>query len=230
MTIAELTTNLKAMIGAGNPIEDSALKVWINDSYSIMINELQKVNPDYFTKTDEQNTAVGVQEYSMPEDFVKALMVEIMYDGVWRRGRPFIGNINQIPNINRTDSAQTFNQDEPHYYLIGPTQTKKMGFMPLPTTAESDGLKVWYVYTPGVLGDNDQPDIPAQYHHILKYFAYSIFLDEEDQHAAAERMRIRFDRLVEDMVDNITDKQIDEPRKVLVVQNQDLFLDETGII
>ncbi len=215
------------MIGPGIEVSDGGLLVWVNDAYMQMVDEIVKVNPDYFAKSATANTVIDQQEYELPSDFDKALMVNIQIDSTWKRATP-LQNINQIPTVADTSSGQGFSWSNPRFYIVD----GNIGFMPIPDENGSSGnIKMWYVYTPTELSaDSDTPSIPSKFHHVIKYGAYANYLDQDDEHAAAERMRVRFDNLVQRMVESIVDRQIDEPKSVEITQNRDLYVDETSYI
>ena len=222
MTRAQIIQDLKKLIGKGVAVDDSGLATWVNDAYMQICDELTKVNPDFFTKSATASTVSGQQEYELPSDFEKVSMVNVQIDGVWKRVLP-LQNMNQIPRVADTSSGQGFSWADPKFYVYG----GNIGFIPIPGETTSNNIKMWYVYTPTELSaDDNEPAIPTKYHHLLKYGAYANYLDQDDEHAAAERMRIRFDNLVQRMVENLVDRQIDEPKSVQITQNQDLYYDD----
>lgn len=226
MTRSAIVTDLKKLIGPGCEVTDDGLAVWVNDSYMQVVDEISKQQPDFFTTTKIDSTVSGTQEYDLPADFEKMLMVNIEIDGVWKRCRP-MPNINYIPIHSRTDSNQGFSFSDPYYYIIG----DKIGFMPIPDETTSMNIKYWYVYTPAELDeDSAEPAIPKKFHYMLKYGAYANYLDQDDEHVAAERMRQRFDALMARMVESINERQVDEPKSVEITQNVDLYVDETQYI
>jgi len=220
MQRGNIITDLKALIGAGNDTSDSELIAWINDAYMQMVDELIKVQPDFFSKSATTDTVSGQREYDLPSDWTKILTVNIYQDGSWTKVTP-MGNADMrfVPEL--ADSAdQGFSTGSPRYYIYG----QKIGILPTPDTTTSDAIKIWYTYTPDTLDtDTESPDLPEQYHRILKYMAYANFLDRDDEHVAAERMRNRFDALVQRMVETIASPQEDEVRRVERTQNKDLY-------
>jgi hypothetical protein len=231
MKLGEIVSDLKAMIGEGVNVSDSYLVNWINEAYSHAIDEIVKVNPDFFTKSQKTSTVNGQQEYTLPSDFEKIVMVNWNIDGDWRRVFP-MGNadIRDIPVKERASEAnQGYSTAEPYYYIYG---NAVLGLMPVPTETATYNLKIWYVYTPSQLvDDDDSPDFPDRYHHILKYQAYANFLDQDDEHAAAERMRQRFDAYVQRMIENLAERQVDaQSKSVQISQNVDFYTDPVSII
>jgi hypothetical protein len=222
MTRAQIITDLKNMIGPAVEVDDTGLATWVNDAYFFMVDEITKANPDFFTKSATTSSVLGQQEYDLPSDFEKVLMVNIQLDGTWQRALP-LPNINQIPVHSRTDSGQGFDNAHPFYYIL----KDNIGIMPIPDETTANNIKIWYVYTPTELStDASEPDFPKKYHHILKYGAYANYLDQDDEHVAAERMRQRFELRVQGMVENLFENQVDLPRSVELTNGHELYIDE----
>lgn len=227
MTRVQIVNDLKAMIGTGCEVTDSKLATWVNDYYMQIVDEVIKVKPDFFVKSSVTSTVAGQQEYDLPTDFEKMRMVNIQIDGVWKRVLP-MGNadITNITTHSDTTSNQGFSTAEPRYYIVG----DNMGIMPIPSASTASAIRIWYVYTPTELtADSSEPAFPSKYHFIIKYGAYANYLDQDDEHVAAERMRLRFDTLVQRMMENVQDTQIDEPKSVVISQNVDMYSDDTYI-
>jgi len=226
MNRGALITDLKNMIGPGVEVGDTGLSTWLNDAYMQMCDEIIKVNPDYFVKSSTTATVADQQEYDLPSDFEKIVKVEVSIDGTWKRVLPMgDADIRHITNSD-TLNSQGFSTADPGYYIIG----DNIGIMPIPDTTTASALKIWYTYTPTELTtDATEPSIPARYHHLLKYGAYANYLDQDEEHVAAERMRQRFDALVARMVENLQDKQTDEVKSVTITQNPDMYTDDSYI-
>lgn len=223
MDRAEIVADLKNMIGPGVEVGDAGLATWVNDAYMQMVGQVIESNPDYFVKVATTSIVADQREYDLPSDFEKMVMVNAKYSGEWKRVRP-MGNVDirWVSKHADTTSASGISEAEPQYYIFG----DNIGLMPIPSTSYSDALKIWYVYTPVELTDDeDEPAIPARYHHIIKYGAYASYLDQDEEHVAAERMRQRFDTLTTRMAESIADKQVDETRSVEIVSNIDMYAD-----
>ena len=226
MTLTQLLADLKNIIGPSVEVDDPGLKRWINEAYQFLIDDIQKAAPDYFAKSSTTTLYSGQQEYTMPSDLDKVIAVNVKYSsGVWTKALP-MPNINMIPVINSSSTTQGFSEAQPGYYLFD----NELGLMPIPTADSDSGLKVYYTYTPAEMtSDSESPQIPSRYHHILKYSAYANYLDQDDEHVGAERMRQRFDLLAFRMVEQMSDRQVDEPKSVLITQNQDMYTGDAEI-
>lgn len=228
MNTAQLIADLKNMIGPGIEVDDTGLKRWVNDAYMTIVDEITKVRPEYFTKSSTTSTIENQQEYDLPDDWEKVLLANIQYDGVWARAKPMgDADIHFIDtHSDQASHSQSYTVSTPAYYIIG----DNIGFSPIPTATVQGAIKVWYVYTPIELSEDDSvPAIPAKYHHIIKYGAYANYLDQDDEHVAAERMRMRFDEKVRQMTESIAGQQIDEEKSVIITTNQDMYDTDTTV-
>lgn len=221
VTKAQLITDLKKLIGPGIEVDDASLLVWLNGSYMRMVDAIQDADPDFFTKAATADTEASRQEYELPDDFDHPLMVTINYNGVVARARPMTA-ITDVAIHGGADTSEGRTVSEPSYYIVG----NHIGFLPIPDANGSENIKLWYVYTPSELSaDSDEPAFPAKYHHILKYWAYADYLDQDDEHVAAENMRRRFDQMVERMTEKLV-SSLDQPRSVQITTGTDLYYDD----
>jgi hypothetical protein len=185
-----------------------------------IVDQIKQEVPDFFSSTDTQSTTSGTQEYSLSTDFESMQMVNIQIDGTWRRVEPMgDADFRFVPVLQRQTNSG-FSWGEPKYYLRG----DYIGFMPIPDETTSNNIKLWYTYTPTELStDSDRPAIPAKFHHLLKYAAYANYLDQDDEHVAAERMRQRYDRRVAEMVESLAHRQTQSVQSVEITSNQDFY-------
>lgn len=215
MTKANLVKDFKNMIGPagkGSEVDDPSITVWLNDAIDIVMSSIIDTIPDYFTKLQKASFTASEEEYDLPAKFEKAVLVSVTYDGTnWVRALP-LNNISQALDIQQTGSSN-FDVSQPYYYIY----KDKIGFQPTPSSTISNSIKLWYAYEPTRLSeDSDEPDLPNRFQSILKYWAYANYLDQNDEHAAAERMRQRFDVMLEKLVVQLSDQQVDMPRTVEV--------------
>lgn len=215
MTRAEILADLKVMIGRGIEVSDSELYAWINDGYNQLIDEVIANNPDYFVKIGTINLVGGTNTYTLPTDCEKVSMVSVQTNGEWKRFFP----LNNL-GYSSADNDDDYDLTNPKYYIYG----SSIVLDPTPASSVTNGLKLWYVYTPTQLtSDSSVPAVPARYHGLIKYWAYANYLDRDDEHVSAERMRQRFDALVGKMRDNMFGGQNDQPKTVEIVTNLDMF-------
>lgn len=222
MTRGQILNDIKAMIAPGGEATDAELIIWINDYYQYMVDEIQKVTPEYFAKPATADLVGGQQEYELPDDFSKILLVNQNVGGTWRRVLP-LSNINAL-NVPTTTTS--ISADAPRYYIVG----DYIGLSPIPQESVDEGLKMWYVYDPAELStDSAEPAFKSKYHPIIKYGVYANYLDQDDEHASAVLMRRQFEDRVEKMLESISEQTIDEPRSIQIATNRDAYSDEWDI-
>lgn len=133
-------------------------------------------------------------------------------------------DIRYVPvHARETTSQQGFSEGSPQYYIY----KDNMGFMPIPDADGTNNIKIWYQYTPSTLSeDSSEPDIPGRFHYMIKHWAFANHLDQDQEHVAAERMRQRFDSDVMGLIEDMQDRQVDEPKSVEITQNRDLYTED----
>jgi hypothetical protein len=227
MTLAELISDFKNTIGParenGSEVGNPGLKAWFNDAYMLAISAILDAYPAFFSKKVTTTMFAGQGEYEVPEDAEKITMVSVTYDGTnWHKALP-LNRINQATDLVDTRSID-FHQDQPFYYRMG----RYVGLLPVPEVTLSNALALWYSYTPAELSeDTDVPEIPRRFQGILKLWVRALYLDHDDQHVAAERMRQRFDASLERLVQQIVPDNTDEPNTVEITDDsQGLYIHE----
>lgn len=222
MNKAQLVRDLKNMIGPagrGSEVDDTGLTYWINEAYMIAVSKIVENVPDYFTKEVTTSSVNGQREYVLPDDFEKIIMASISYDGAtYVRALP-LNNINQATPVTNTNDSN-FNIGQPFYYLSG----NEIGFLPTPGTTLTNNIRIWYSAVPSELNDDaDVPSIPIRMQYGLKYWAYANYLDQNDEHVAAERMRQRFDATMDALASQLAINRSAEERTVEVSGGDDWY-------
>lgn len=225
MTKAQLIIDFKNMIGPagrGSEVGNPGLLVWLNDAYMKTVGIILESNPDYFTKKATTSSVDGTGEYALPSDFEKMVLLSLSYDGTtYVRALP-LNNVGQATDIQQTTSTN-FDTSQPFYYIFKET----LGILPVPSYTGSNNISIWYSYSPSLLEeDSDEPDLPRRMQAILKYDMYANYLDQNDEHVAAEKMRQRFLAEAERLSDQLATRQVDQPRSVEVTGNNGIYFDE----
>lgn len=222
MTKAQLIADLSNLIGPagkGSEVDGTGLTYWLNEAYMIAVSKITEIFPDYFTKNSTTSSVANQTEYTLPSDFEKAIMVSVSYDGSTFVEATALNSINQASPLSQT-GATGFDQANPFYYIAG----NEIGILPAPTSTLSNNIKIWYSYVPSELSlDADVPAIPKRMQYQLKYWAYASYLDQNDEHVAAERMRQRFDITMDTLVAQLSDRQLSTPKTVEIIGSGDLY-------
>jgi len=222
MTKAQLIVDFKNMIGPagkGSEVSDSGISVWLNDAYMLVVDKIIDTIPDYFTKKSTSSSVASQGEYTLPTDFEKMVLNKITYDGsTYTRALP-LNNVNQATDLTNTNSVD-FVTAQPFYYIFKNT----IGFLPVFSSSIDSAISIWYSYTPTeMVSDSDEPDLPRRLEQTLKYWAYANYLDQNDEHTAAEVMRRRFDATTDQIIDRLSQQQVQENRGVEITDTMDIY-------
>lgn len=222
MNKAALLIDFKNLVGpAGKGVEvgNTGLLYWLNEAYMIAVSKITEVMPDYYNKKVTTSSVANQDEYALPSNFENMVMCSISYDGTtYVRALP-LNNIGQAKTLTQNTEAD-FNQAQPFYYISG----SRIGFLPGFTSTISNNIKIWYSYVPSELSlDADIPELPIRMQYQLKYWMYANYLDQNDEHAAAERMRQRFDAQMEILANQLAERQVDQPKTVEIIGGDDLY-------
>lgn len=222
MTKSQLIIDFKNMIGPagkGSEVDNTGILYWINEAYTIAVSKITEIFPDYYIKNSTASSVASQIEYALPSDFEKAIGVSVSYDGTTYRKALALNNIDQADPLYETGDVD-FTQSQPYYYIAG----SKIGILPAPSSTLSNNIKLWYSYVPSELAlDADVPELPKRMQFSLKYWAYANYLDQNDEHVAAERMRQRFDNTIDSLVSQLADRQLASPKTVEIIGNADLY-------
>ncbi len=138
-------------------ISSSDAMSWLNEGYSIMLNELNLVNHE-FSASDEYTVTVasGIREYALPDNFSDLISVVTS-------GGESLGRIDVSRASNYTATSNTI--DEVMYYI----RDGYIGFLPTPSTTGS--YKIRYTQKSTTLNSlYDNVDVPDNAYYMLKDF------------------------------------------------------------
>jgi hypothetical protein len=116
------------------------------------------------------------QEYVFPTDILKIKRIEITYDGsTWVEARPEDINEREYDSGSVARINDNYDQGEPKYDLMD----NSLFIKPVPTTAVTSGLKIWYEKLVTQLSaDTDEPVIPRPFHKGLTYGAAKDYFEK----------------------------------------------------
>jgi hypothetical protein len=116
------------------------------------------------------------QEYVFPSDILKIKRIEITYDGTtWYEARPEDVNEQEYDSGSVARINDNYDQSEPKYDLMD----NSLFIKPVPTTAVTSGLKIWYEKLVTQLSaDTDEPVIPRPFHKGLCYGAAKDYFEK----------------------------------------------------
>lgn len=121
------------------------------------------------------STVANQQEYTFPTNLLKIKRIEVTYDGsTWVRVLPMDVQDPLTPIGNQADVNNNFSTSNPFY----DTHDDSIFLYPIPTSAVSAGLKIWYEKEVTELSAvDDEPALPENFHRLISIGAaydYSI--------------------------------------------------------
>lgn len=217
---------------------NSELDVLINQRYHRVYSAVITVFEDYNITTSLINTVANQQEYStsdsdpLPSDIFKIRRVEINYDttnanSVYQRATP-ITNVDAIRvRLGESNLGTNIFRNPAYYYLGG-----KLGFLPIPTQAGTDAIKLWYVKTATDLSsDSSTIDIPypERYWNIITEGAVSDALRFGQQDSPeADKFDKKFIAGILLMQEELEDRIAEETKSVTDVSGENLDFSSSG--
>jgi len=150
---------------------DADINGAINVYYDLFCTEILESMDDWDFQGEIATASLvsNQQEYVFPSDILKIKRVEITYDGnTWYEARPEDVNEKEYDSGSVARINDNYDQALPVYDLMD----NSLFIKPVPTTAVTSGLKIWYEKLVTQLSaDTDEPVIPRPFHKGLCYGA-----------------------------------------------------------
>lgn len=149
-----------------------SLNNWYHKVVTMILNSQDEWDFDDSNHTDfpilTTSLVANQQDYSIPasEKVLKIKRIEVSYDGTnWNKAEPLdIGEIGDATNT--TTIAGSFSKSEPYYDI----QYGSIFLYPIPDTAVTGGLKVWWTREIDEFTTSDttqEPGIDEPFHEML---------------------------------------------------------------
>lgn len=187
-TLANARTEVRIYLdeSAAADFLDSEVDLAINRSYHDVAGAVMEIYEQFYSTTTPFTYAIvaNQQEYAIDSSLIKVTRVEINYNpttsgSTANRAIPI--KTNEI-NSNLANTNNSGIYSSPAYYLHGSIGAQKIGFVPVPTVADTTGqsISVWGIALPSDLSSaSDNINIPY-----ADRFAYLVGL-----RAAAQLLR-----------------------------------------
>jgi len=135
---------------------------WLNEAYSLLINELNLGNWEYTSTRDLILTIIpGVGEYLLPEDFSDLLYVKDSY------GHKIYSYAATFEQENSVMAATAYTQSGMNYLITG----RYIVFNPVPDSATFTTVTIGYLRNAPVLSKlSDVVDLPNRAYYYIKDF------------------------------------------------------------
>lgn len=194
----------------------------VNKHYQRVVTAVVETYENYYITEATADTVANQQEYSLPTDFFKIRRVEIKYDssGTFSRALPAdldsvrvnLGNTNQGLGILRN----------PTYYIQG----SYIGFLPVPTAAGDENIKIWYIKQISDLSsDSSEINIPypdRYYGIITKAAAAECLRKGQQEPVEAKRLEDEAQDDIDRMKRELEDRIAEEAKSVVDVSGESL--------
>lgn len=158
-TIARFLTNTNSTTAT-----DAKLLACLNERNKQMTIALAKIKGDYQLERSTSDIIANQEEYPMPTDCLRLKRLEAKYDdGDWVRV-PFM-DINEDSGAQDTETlSENYEKTAPYADIMD----NSIFMRPVPTTAVTGGLKLWYVVRPADMTlTTETPDTPVELHRTL---------------------------------------------------------------
>lgn len=205
---------------------DAELNRLINQRYHRVYSAVVEVYEDYKITTSFASLVADQQEYTLPTDLFKLRRVEINYDtdntnSTFQKATP-VTSLDAIrTRLAETNISSSFLRN-PTYYITGTS----IGFLPIPTTSETNGIKYWYIPTLSDLSaDASTIDIPypERYWHLIAEGATSdAYRFGEQNPSEADKFDQKFVAGVLLMQQELEDRVADDSKFVIDVSGDSL--------
>jgi len=137
---------------------NSMLTTWLNQASLELAFRLENLE-----EMDTQNTTSGTANYTLPSDCIKLLRVQV--DSLPLRPITF----SRLDAFETKGSPSTDTEGTPEWFYLWKDQ---IYVYPTPSESVTSGLKILYVKRPAAMSaDEDEPDHPEQFHHLLALYA-----------------------------------------------------------
>ncbi len=156
---------------------NSDLDASLNMYYDLFVSEIIDAMDewDFSAEIATTDLVANQQEYTFPTDILKIKRVEVTYDGSnWKKAEPM--DVNEVGTAtDATTVGGHFTQSEPYFDLMD----TGMMLYPIPSSAVTGGLKIWYEKLAAQLSsDTDEPSIARPFHKGLCYGAAKDYFEK----------------------------------------------------
>jgi len=191
-TLANLVTGIRVYLDEASVADYTAAEVLrsANYGYHDVVREVIEVYEEFYSTTTPYTYAIvaNQQEYTIASSLIKVTRVEINYKPTDSNSRAMralpVKKDEILTNLAHSNSSGSlFNAG---YYLHGNIGAQKIGFIPIPTIADTSGqsISVWGIDLPSDLSaDSDNVNIPYadNFAQLIELKAASILLSKGQQ-------------------------------------------------
>lgn len=156
---------------------DADLDASLNTYYDLFCTEILSAMDDWEFGAEIATTdlVANQQEYVFPSDILRIKRIEVTYDGTtWKEVTPADVNESSL-TADQTSINADVEQTAPYYDLLD----ESIMLYPIPTSAVTAGLKIWYSKLPTQLSAvTSEPNFARPFHKGLSYGASKDFFEK----------------------------------------------------
>lgn len=178
---------------------------WLNRAQLEVQRLLIQAFENYYTICSQTMLIQGQPDYFLPENFLKVDLLEYVVSGNYPNQ-----NMNQIIPITTAQQYMlpTGNAPPAGYYLT------KNKFICVPPPDNNYICKILYTYRiADMVNDNDQPDMPEQYHEFIAIVALLNGFIKDDRNPV--NLLKKYDTYLDSIKKDAENRRVDAPRRVV---------------
>lgn len=212
---------------------DTEVKSEWNLAYQDVAGKVIEVNEEWYEVTTPYTYAIVAdqQEYTISSSLIKVSRVEINYNpqtsgSVAVRALPI--RKDEIRNNLANTNLISRSESSPGYYVHGSIGAQKIGFVPIPTEADTTGqsISVWGPALPADLSANgDNVNIPwaDRFIYLINLRAAASLLRKgQQEESSAQRYIQEYDKGVIEMQNFLKDRQGDDGAYIIDALQEDI--------
>lgn len=197
MNLGEIKARVQTILGddSGVIVTPDDLGRWINDAQLEIVRKTGCLE-DFI----EIDVEAGTDSYPLPHDFLKDRRLTLSGLKLTRTTLEELDLI--VPNRDISPVVST----SIRYYIYG----RNLFLYPVPVSTVTDGLKLWYTYSPTTMvADNDTPQIPLAMHKDLVTYAVAQGYQTNEDFGSAQAKSAEFEQQVNFSRDEFNDNHKD---------------------
>lgn len=221
MTFLEMQTRVGELINQDVTtdnllITETEVKANLNRGYQKVVNRIASLAQDYYIRLAKADLSDDQSLYGLPTDYRKMIRVELGYDSSTTLYKATRTDINTFGD----PSTTVISQASPVYNIRG----KNIEIKPTPDMDVTDGLQMYYIETVNDLSADDaEPNLPPEFDDLPIEYAVAKAKVKQGLMDEAQFILSEFYRELEEMTDDLTNSNSDDPEQVVI---RDDYFDE----
>lgn len=196
----------------------------INNGYGEVVTAVIEVFEDYYLRRTDFNLVANQQEYGnvdgVPDDIYKIKRIEYNSQVSSNPNAFYRATPTNINNFRSTIVNPALGVTSmPLYYTYGFSSDLHIGFIPIPKTNSTNGVRLWYIYeVPTLVNPTDPIYIPYsdRYASLISQYAAAVLLRKgQQEEAVAARYLQEFNESKADMMNELKMRNPDDSNVIM---------------